>query len=45
MMLEAMALVEGLNAALALGIRTLNVLTDNKPLHNHVMYYLCLLSS
>uniref|UniRef100_A0A0E0F1B3 RING-type domain-containing protein n=1 Tax=Oryza meridionalis TaxID=40149 RepID=A0A0E0F1B3_9ORYZ len=36
MMLEAMALVEGLNAALALGIRTLNVLTDNKPLHNHM---------
>uniref|UniRef100_A0A0E0MIM2 RING-type domain-containing protein n=1 Tax=Oryza punctata TaxID=4537 RepID=A0A0E0MIM2_ORYPU len=35
MTLEAMALVEGLNAALGLGIRTLNVLTDNKPLHNH----------
>uniref|UniRef100_A0A0E0EY22 RBR-type E3 ubiquitin transferase n=1 Tax=Oryza meridionalis TaxID=40149 RepID=A0A0E0EY22_9ORYZ len=36
MTLEAMALVEGLNAALGLGIRTLNVLTDNKPLHNHM---------
>ncbi|KAF0889665.1 hypothetical protein E2562_030146 [Oryza meyeriana var. granulata] len=37
MMLDAMALVEGLNAALGLGIRTLNVLTDNKPLHNHMV--------
>ncbi|KAL5219912.1 hypothetical protein ABZP36_024625 [Zizania latifolia] len=37
MMLEAMALMEGLNAALGLGIRTLNVLTDNKTLHNHVV--------
>ncbi|KAG8047167.1 hypothetical protein GUJ93_ZPchr0008g14040 [Zizania palustris] len=37
MTLEVMALMEGLNAALGLGIRTLNVLTDNKTLHKHVV--------
>ncbi|KAG8047165.1 hypothetical protein GUJ93_ZPchr0008g13178 [Zizania palustris] len=35
--LETMALMEGLNAAVGLGIGSLNVLTDNKTLHNHVV--------
>ncbi|OEL33345.1 hypothetical protein BAE44_0005634 [Dichanthelium oligosanthes] len=34
--LEAMALMEGLHAALGLGIRSVGVVTDYRPLHNHV---------
>ncbi|KAK3118179.1 hypothetical protein QOZ80_9BG0695380 [Eleusine coracana subsp. coracana] len=35
--LEAMALVEGLHAALGLGIHSVNVVTDNKLLHNYML--------
>jgi hypothetical protein len=35
--LEAMALVEGLQAALGLGIRGVQVVTDYRALHNHVL--------
>jgi len=33
--LEAMALMEGLHAALGLGIRSVEVVTDYKALYNH----------
>jgi hypothetical protein len=36
MMLEAMALLEGLQAALALGIQGITIVTDYRALHNHV---------
>jgi hypothetical protein len=35
--LEAMALVEGLQVALGLGIRGVQVVTDYRALHNHVL--------
>jgi ribonuclease HI len=38
MMLEAMALMEGLQAALALGIQGITIVTDYRALHNHVCY-------
>ncbi|KAM3256534.1 hypothetical protein ACQJBY_049154 [Aegilops geniculata] len=36
MMLEAMALTEGLQAALGLGIQSIRILNDYKALHNHM---------
>jgi hypothetical protein len=36
MTLEVMALMEGLDAALGLGIRSVTIVTDYGPLHNHV---------
>jgi len=36
--LEVMALLEGLQAALELDIRNVKVLTDHKTLHNHVCH-------
>ena len=36
--LEGMALMEGLHAALGLGIQSVKVVTDYKALHNHVCY-------
>uniref|UniRef100_A0A453KF09 RNase H type-1 domain-containing protein n=1 Tax=Aegilops tauschii subsp. strangulata TaxID=200361 RepID=A0A453KF09_AEGTS len=38
MMLEAMALTEGLQAALGLGIQSIRILNDYKALHNHVCH-------
>jgi ribonuclease HI len=38
MMLEAMALMEGLQAALALGIQGITIVTDYRALHNHVCH-------
>uniref|UniRef100_R7W0T5 RBR-type E3 ubiquitin transferase n=1 Tax=Aegilops tauschii TaxID=37682 RepID=R7W0T5_AEGTA len=37
MMLEAMALTEGLQAALGLGIQSIRILNDYKALHNHLL--------
>ncbi|GJM88213.1 hypothetical protein PR202_ga04249 [Eleusine coracana subsp. coracana] len=39
--LEAMALMEGLHAALGLGIRRVHVVTDYRALHNHVVLFKC----
>ncbi|KAJ0987685.1 hypothetical protein J5N97_006041 [Dioscorea zingiberensis] len=36
-MLEAKALIEGLNAVISLGIKRVNVFSDYKVLHNHVL--------
>ncbi|KAE8788400.1 putative E3 ubiquitin-protein ligase rbrA [Hordeum vulgare] len=38
MMLEAMALTEGLQAALGLGIQSIGIVNDYKALHNHVCH-------
>ncbi|CAL5046155.1 unnamed protein product [Urochloa decumbens] len=35
--LEAMALMEGLHAALALGVRSVGIVTDYRPLRNHIL--------
>jgi hypothetical protein len=38
MELEVLALTEGINAALELGIRSINIVSDFKPLHNYVCH-------
>jgi ribonuclease HI len=38
MMLELMALTEGLQAAVGLGIQSLTIVTDYRALHNHVRH-------
>jgi len=39
MMLEVMALMEGLDAALGLGIGSVTIVTDYRALHNHVCMF------
>jgi hypothetical protein len=38
MIVEVMALMEGLDAALGLGIRSVTVVTAYRPLYNHVCH-------
>ena len=38
MMVEVMALMEGLDAALGLGIRSVTIITGYRPLYNHVCH-------
>lgn len=41
MMVEVMALMEGLDAALGLGIRSVTIVTAYGPLYNHVCHAKC----